>query len=91
MYKITDYTKKKAQHLGVKVKPSTNPKKKIDIFKSGEKVASVGASGYSDYPTYMEQKGKKYADERRKLYKIRHEDDRMVKGTPGYYADQLLW
>ena len=91
MYKIKEYTKKKAEHLGVTVKPSINPKKKIDVFKGTEKVASVGATGYADYPTYIETKGKKYADQRRRLYKIRHEDDRMVKGSAGFYADKLLW
>jgi hypothetical protein len=51
----------------------------------------VGALGYSDYPTYMKKMGKKYADERRRLYKIRHKKDRLKKGTNGWYADQLLW
>ena len=32
MYIITDYTKNKAKKLGVIVKPSTNKKKKIDVF-----------------------------------------------------------
>ena len=45
--------------------------KKIDVFKNGKKIASVGAIGYNAYPTYKEKKGKKYADERRRLYKIR--------------------
>ena len=31
------------------------------------------------------------ANERRKMYKIRHQKDRLKKGTNGYYADQLLW
>ena len=91
MYEITSYTKEKAKGLGVVVKPSTVKGKKIDVFKNGEKVASVGALGYSDYPTYIKTKGKKYADERRRLYKIRHTKDRNVKGSDGYYADKLLW
>ena len=32
MYLIIDYTKRKARELGVEVRPSTNPKKKIDVF-----------------------------------------------------------
>ena len=40
--------------------------------------------------TLAEQK-KKYADERRRLYKIRHKNDRNKRGTNGYYADKLLW
>ena len=96
MYKITEYTKKQAKRLGVVVKPSSVLGKKIDVFKNGEKIASVGGAGYKDYPTYMalEQKGKVpkgTANERRKMYKIRHKKDRLKKGTNGYYADQLLW
>jgi hypothetical protein len=90
-YSITNYTKSQAKKLGVVVKPSSVKGKKIDVFKNGEKIASVGALGYSDYPTYMKTKGKAYADERRKLYKIRHSKDRNVKGSDGYYADKLLW
>lgn len=91
MYQITQYTRDRALSLGVVVKHSTNPNKKIDVFKNGEKIASVGAIGYGDYPTYMRTKGKEYADERRRLYKQRHSKDRNIKGTNGYYADKLLW
>jgi hypothetical protein len=90
-YKITDYTKKQADKLGVTVKPSTNKKKKIDVFKGGEKVASVGAIGYADFPTHIENHGSEFANQRRRLYKIRHQSDRLKKGTPGYFADRLLW
>ena len=90
-YRIKEYTKKQARKLGVQVKPSKVKGKKIDVFKKGNKVASVGAIGYNDYPTYIQKKGKKYADERRRLYKIRHNKDRKVRGSAGYYADKLLW
>lgn len=91
-YRITSYTKKQAAKLGVTVKPSTVKGKKIDVFnKKGEKLASVGAIGYGDYPTFMREKGKEYADSRRELYKMRHQKDRHKRGTPGYYADKLLW
>ena len=91
MYKIKDYTKNKAKLLGVKVKLSKVKGKKIDVFKNNKKIASIGALGYSDYPTYIESKGKDYADKRRKLYKIRHKKDKDIVGTNGYYADKLLW
>jgi hypothetical protein len=90
-YKITEYTKKRAKQLGVEVKSSNVKGKKIDVYKNGKKIASVGAIGYSDYPTYIQSKGKEYADNRRKLYKIRHKKDKDIKGTNGYYADKLLW
>lgn len=91
MYDIKDYSKKQAAKLGVIIKPSTNKNKKIDVFKNEKKVASVGAIGYKDYPTYMKEKGKQYADERRQLYKMRHNKDRIIKGSPGWYADNILW
>lgn len=90
-YKITNYTKDKAKKLGVEVKVSKVKGKKLDVFKDGKKIASVGALGYSDYPTYIKDKGKDYANKRRTLYKIRHKKDKDVKGTKGYYADRLLW
>ena len=88
-YQITEYTKQKAKKLGVDVKPSTKKNKKIDVFKKGEKIASVGAIGYNDYPTWLKLKGKDYADERRRLYKIRHKNDRFSGN--GKMADNLLW
>ena len=91
MYQITNYTKQKAKELNVKIKPSSNPKKKIDVYKDNKKVASVGAMEYDDYPNYIIKKGKPYADEKRRLYKLRHSKDRNVIGTNGYYADKLLW
>jgi hypothetical protein len=90
-YKISTHTKTQARKLGVQVKPSKLKGKKIDVFKDGKKVASVGAIGYGDYPTFKRTKGKKYADERRRLYKIRHNKNRNKRGTPSYYADKLLW
>jgi hypothetical protein len=91
-YTITKYTRDKAKKLGVVVKPSEVKGKKLDVFnKKGEKVASIGALGMGDYPTFMREKGKDYADVRRRLYKQRHQKDRHKRGTAGYYADQLLW
>jgi hypothetical protein len=54
-------------------------------------LASIGAIGYGDYPTFMAQKGKEFADEKRRLYKLRHAKDRVVRGTAGFYADKILW
>jgi len=91
-YRITSYTKARAKKLGVTIKPSTVKGKKIDVFnKKGEKLASVGALGYGDYPTFVKTKGLDYADSRRHMYKIRHEKDRHKRGSAGYFADQLLW
>jgi hypothetical protein len=91
MYNITNYTYKKAKKLGLLVKPSKNKTKKIDIYKKGVKIASVGANGMNDFPTYIKKCGIKYAKTRRRLYRIRHKKDRKVKGSNGWYADKLLW
>lgn len=88
---VTAYSRRQARRLGVSVRPSSHPNKKLDVYKQGAKVASVGATGYGDYPTYLRTHGKRYADQRRRLYKQRHERDRLKPGTPGFYADQLLW
>jgi hypothetical protein len=90
-YTITNYTRKQAKKLNVTVKRSTNPDKKIDVYKNGKKVASSGAMGYNDYPTFWKKCGKAYANKRRTLYKKRHEKDRKIVGSTGYYSDKLLW
>jgi hypothetical protein len=91
-YKITQYSYKQAKKLGVTIKPSAVKHKKIDVFnKQGEKVASIGYLGMNDYPTWIKKEGKEYADKRRKAYKDRHEKDRNVVGSAGWYADKLLW
>ena len=95
-YNILPYSKEQAKKLGVEIKPSTNLLKKIDVFKNGKKVASIGARGMNDYPTYMEKEKKGYfpkghAKQRRKLYKQRHEKDRHNIGSNGWYADKILW
>jgi hypothetical protein len=91
-YQIKQYTKDKAKKLGVIVKQSTRKGKKIDVFdKKGNKISSIGALGYSDYPTFMQEKGKEFANKKRKNYKARHQKDRLKKNTNGWFADNLLW
>ena len=91
MYTITQYTYKKAKKLGVVVKPSTNKTKKIDVYRNRKKIASVGAYGMNDFPTFIKKYGISYAKKRRELYKMRHQKDRTKKWTRGWLADQLLW
>lgn len=92
MYKIKDYSYNQAKKLNVKIKPSKKNNYKIDVLDNKNNyITSIGHKDYSDYPTYILEKGKQYADERRKLYKKRHEDDRKVKKSRGYYADKILW
>ena len=89
MYHITKYSYDQAKKLNVEIKPSTNKKKKIDDFKNNNKIASIGAIGYLDYPTFIIKKGLSYANERRKLYKERHKKD--LKSHNGFNANKILW
>lgn len=91
MYNITDYSKEKAKLLGVKIKPSNNEKKKIDIYMDDKFITSIGAIGYKSYPEYLAEKGQKYADERRRLYRIRHEKDIKNIGSRGWWSSKILW
>ena len=91
MYEITNYSKTQAKKLGVEIKPSKNKNKKIDVFKDDKKIASIGAIGYKDYATYAKTDGLAKANIHRINYKARHEKDRKVKGSPGFYADKILW
>ena len=91
MYKITNYTKRQAKKLNVDVKPSIRKNKKLDIYKNGVYIVSVGDSRYSDYPTYIKTHGINYANERRRLYKARHEKTRGVVGSASWYSSNLLW
>jgi hypothetical protein len=87
MYTILPYTKDKAKQLGVTLTPSTKKGKKIDVFKNGKLIASIGAIGYKDYPTYLKEDGQAIANERRRLYRLRH-----TKNTLGeQLALNLLW
>lgn len=87
MYEIKNYTKARARQLGLVVKPSHNPKKKLDVFKDGRLIASIGDIDYSDYPTYIETHGLAYAKDRQYLYRLRHRNE----GLRGQLASFLLW
>lgn len=91
MYSIQPYSEQQAKRLNVFISPSTNPKKKLDVIKGGKKVASIGATGYSDYPTFLKTESKAVAEERRRLYHIRHKKDASKVGSPGYYSARILW
>lgn len=91
-YKISPQAKIVAKKLGVKIEPSKKKFKKIDVFDfNNQYITSVGDTRYNDYRSYIKEKGIEYADTRRRLYKIRHQRNRLIEGSPSYYADQLLW
>jgi hypothetical protein len=92
MYTILPRVHKNAKELGVSVHPSDNPKYKIEVYDNdGIFMFYLGAAGYKDYPTYLHEDGKPYADERRKLYKIRHAKEIKNVQSRGWFAWKLLW
>jgi len=91
MYQILPYSHEQARKLGVIIRPSTNPAKKIDVYRADQKVASIGAAGYKDYPTFIKEDGKVMAEQRRKAYHQRHHKDKQKIGSAGYYAAMILW
>jgi hypothetical protein len=86
-YHITDYTKRRAKEIGVEVSLSDKKDKKIDVFKDGKYLKSIGAKGMMDFPTWEKEKGKEYAEERRRLYHQRHQKDTLGE----LLARWLLW
>ena len=89
MYQIDPLTFKQAKKMGVEIFPSTRKGKKIDVYLDGKKIASIGALAYSDYYIHLKSYGKDVAEERRRLYKIRHEKD--IDKLNGYLSWILLW
>lgn len=96
-YIITEYSFNQANRLGVIIKPSQNEKKKIDVFdKDGNLLHSICDIKSMDYPNYLKaERLGKYpkgtANRNRYLYKKRHAKDLKVKGSAGYYANEILW
>lgn len=84
VYVITEYSKQQAKKLGVDIKVSSNPKKKIDVFKNGAKISSIGQIGYTDFATTKDK-------EKRRLYRLRHKGEEKKVGSAGYFAWKILW
>ena len=93
MYKISRYSYIAAKKLGIHIIPSHNKKKKIDVLDYyGNYITSIGSYGMNDYEIYLKKKyGVNYANERRRLYQLRHKKDMNRLGSAGYYANILLW
>lgn len=93
-YNILEIQQKKAEKLGLSIKPSSNKKKKIDVFDGEKKIASIGAYGYKDFGTYLKETTLINALNKRKNYLKRHAKEPKEKNgkkTNSYYADEILW
>jgi len=92
MYHIKNYSYNQAEKLGVKIVSSHKKGKKIDVLDwNGNYICSIGDIHYKDYPTYIEERGLAYANQRRRLYHIRHKHEKGELGSPSYYAKRILW
>ena len=92
MYRISRYSYIVAKKLGIHIVPSHNSKKKIDVLDyDGNYICSIGSYGMNDYEIYLKKYGIDYANERRLLYRQRHQKDISRLGTAGYYVSKLLW
>ena len=77
--------KANAAKINVKVKPSKNKNKKLDVFdKDGKKLASIGSKYYYDYTITQDKK-------KQKSYLARFAKTRVKVGTPSYFAWKILW
>ena len=95
-YEIKQYSIDQAKKYGYTVQVSSNKKKKLDVYKNGIKIASIGDSRFKDYPTFLEERGSTsegltFANVRRALYHNRHKKDIEIKGSNGWLASILLW
>ena len=88
MYKINAKQKEIADRLGLKLFPSIKKDKKIDVYKNEKYITSIGAKGYDDYYSHLKTHDKVFADERRRLYLIRHKEN---VGNAGMLSKYLLW
>jgi len=88
MYDITPRSKKIAKENNLTIKPSNDGIHKIDVFDKKGFITSIGALGYKDYATYLNTKTKEYADNRKRLYNIRHKNDKNIKGK---LSKLILW
>ena len=88
MYKINKKQYEIADKLGLVITPSIKKDKKLDVYKNGKYLSSIGASGYDDYYSHFKSHDKLFADERKMLYLLRHKDN---IGDAGRLSKYLLW
>ena len=76
--------KEKGKKYGVEVERSTRKGKKVDIFKDGRKICSIGSSFHEDYNQHGD-------DERRERFRDRFRKYKDNDKTCGFYSYWLLW
>jgi hypothetical protein len=87
MYEISPKSYKVAKQYGLQIEPSVKINKKIDVYKDGRYIASIGDSRFKDFHIYVKENGTAYANERARLYYGRHQKVSMKEQL----AKLLLW
>ncbi len=87
MYEISPKSYKVAKQYGLQIEPSVKINKKIDVFKDGKYIASIGDSRFKDFHLYLKENGEAYANERARLYYLRHKNASVREQL----AKLLLW
>tara|TARA_R110000751_G_scaffold36994_1_gene89904 strand:+ start:389 stop:688 length:300 start_codon:yes stop_codon:yes gene_type:complete len=99
MYEIKKYSYDKINELNENIgkdvyfiKPSID--KKIRVYKCNKLIAEVGDPNSKDYPTFLEENGKEFADKRRKAFYSRFQRLPNIKNgeiQPIFWSRWLLW
>lgn len=94
-YHITDYSIKKANKYNLELRPSTKKRYKIDVYFHDMYLDSIGSANSADFPTYMEYEKlglvpKGFAEDRRRLYYIRHPKD-YKEFSRDWLVKTILW
>ena len=87
MYEISPKSYKVAKQYGLQIEPSTRKNKKIDVYKDGKYIASIGDIRFKDFHIYLKENGEAYAHERARLYYLRHKNASVSEQL----AKLLLW
>jgi hypothetical protein len=87
MYKISLASYELAKIYNLDIFPSTKAHKKIDVWREGVYLDSIGDIRFNDYHIYLKKNGKAFAEERRRLYYIRQPKDTFKERLSKlYYA-----
>ena len=87
MYRITDEQHEIARVNGLMITPSYRLGKKIDVYRDGNLIHSIGDIDYDDYYSYLATQGRTIANIHRISYYNRH-----YKGIKkGHLGEVLSW
>jgi hypothetical protein len=57
-YRIKERQRQAAKRLNIAIRPSSDKNKKLDVYKNGFLIARIGAAGYGDYASYLQEEKK---------------------------------